>query len=318
MKTRAALTFLAFGAIIAVAIGYIGALGVRIGAPADRTDLSMQVPDVNGLVVGSNVLLRGVPVGKVTAISSSTGSAAIDFYVDNRFRIPVDSDVRLDNLSALGESYIGLVPKTQTGPFLSDGQRIAATAVKQPPSISELATSVVRLLNELDPGALKRIVNEADVALPDPNSVLPNLVRASTLVRNTAVGMDGRGKVLLDNLQTLLRNADWTGPALADIARYLPSIAESFQTIFVGINSLLIPSGVPQVYVNLRLYLTRIQKLLDDRGGDLKVLFEALLPHLQGVAGALMNFDTGQILSNLLAMVPEEGAITLHVTVPER
>jgi len=307
---------LAFGLITAFAIGYIGALGVRIGAPSDRTNLSMQVPDVNGLVVGSNVLLRGVPVGKVSGITSSIQSATVDFYVDNRFRIPVDSDVRLDNLSALGESYIGLVPKTQAGPFLRDGQRIAAKSIKQPPSVSELAISVVRFLNQLDPGALKRIVNEADIALPKPNSVLPNLVHASTLLRNTAAGMDGRGRVLLENFQTLLRNADWLGPTLAEIGTHLPSVGKSFQDIFVGIKGSLIASGSPETMANFRLYLTRIQKFLDERGPDLKVLFEALLPHFQGISGALMNFDTGQILSNMLATVPEDGAITLHVTIP--
>jgi hypothetical protein len=45
-------------------------------------------------------------------------------------------------------------------------------------------------------------------------------------------------------------------------------------------------------------------------------LGEALLPKLKGIAGALMNFDTGQILSNFLASVPPDGAITLHVTIP--
>jgi phospholipid/cholesterol/gamma-HCH transport system substrate-binding protein len=55
---------------------------------------------------------------------------------------------------------------------------------------------------------------------------------------------------------------------------------------------------------------------LDDNGGDFKVLGEALLPQLKGMGGALMNFNTGQILSNFLASVPTDGAITLHVTVP--
>lgn len=316
MKMRDGLSFAAFGLLIAFAIGYIGNLGVSVGPPSERTNLSMQVPDINGLVVGSNVLLRGVAVGQVSAITASIDGATVDFYVDDRFRIPVDSDVRLDNLSALGETYIGLLPNDDDGPFLQDGQRIAAEAITQPPSISELATSVVRVLNQLDPASLERIVNEADIALPDPNSVLPNLAHASTVLRNRAVNMDGRGEALLANFQTLLRNADWVGPALADIGKSLPRSAESFQDIFVNIKAGLIANGSPEAMVNFRLYLTRIQQLLDDRGPDLKVLFEALLPHFQGIAGALMNFDTGQILTNILETVPQDGEITLHVTVP--
>jgi hypothetical protein len=40
------------------------------------------------------------------------------------------------------------------------------------------------------------------------------------------------------------------------------------------------------------------------------------MPNIQAIGGALMNFDTGQILSNMLDTVPEDGTITLHVTTP--
>jgi hypothetical protein len=75
-----------------------------------------------------------------------------------------------------------------------------------------------------------------------------------------------------------------------------------------------IAQGTPQLIFNLNKYLDRIQKFLDDNGGDFKVLGEALLPQLKGIGGALMNFDTGQILARVLDSVPADGTITLHVT----
>ena len=74
--------------------------------------------------------------------------------------------------------------------------------------------------------------------------------------------------------------------------------------------------GGPDILYKFDRFLARIQKLLDNNGGDIKVVGEAFLPHIKGIAGALMNFDTGQILSNMLASLPEDGAITLHVTIP--
>jgi virulence factor Mce-like protein len=302
--------------MIALAIGYFALLGVRIGPPSHRTNVSMSVADVNSLVVGSNVLLRGVPVGKVTKIESSVNAAIIGFYIDGGYEVPVDSDARLENLSALGESYIGLVPKSQGGPMLHDGARIATERVIQPASISELATSVVRVLNQADPDALKRIVGETDTALPNPNSVLPNLSHTSKLLRNVAADMHGRGRDLLDNFQTLLQNAGWLGPLLADLTPALGPIGTHTGNI-IGAPQIFIAQGTPQLIWNLNKYIDRIQKLLDDNGGDFKVLGEALLPQLKGIAGSLMNFDTGQILSNFLASVPADGAVTLHVTVPQ-
>jgi virulence factor Mce-like protein len=276
----------------------------------------MKVADVNGLVVGSNVLLRGVAVGKVSGIESSVDGATVRFYIGDQFQVPVDSDVRLENLSALGESYIGLVPRTQNGPMLHNGQRIATKSIIQPPSISELATSVVRVLDQLDPGALERIVVEADTALPNTNSVLPNLSRTSRLLRNTVADMHGRGRELLDNFQTLLHNADWIGPVLGDLTRqlynYNPHLRELFSTF-----PPLIAIGAPEPLYKFDAFLARIQKLLDNNGGDLKVLGDRFLPHLKGIAGSLLNFDTGQILTNLLDGMPQDGAITLHVSVPE-
>ncbi len=102
--------------------------------------------------------------------------------------------------------------------MLQDGQHIATEAVTVPPSIAELATSVVRVLNQLDPGQLKRTLAEADAALPDPQQVLPNLARASLLLRNMTEGMDGRGQEVLDNAQALLQNAGWVGgPTLTEM-----------------------------------------------------------------------------------------------------
>jgi phospholipid/cholesterol/gamma-HCH transport system substrate-binding protein len=310
LRLRDVVSFLAFGAIIVVVLGYFATLGLRVNLPSDRTNLSMNVPDTNGLVVGSNVLLRGVPVGKVTGTSASIQAATVDFYVEGQYRIPVDTEVRLENVSALGESYVGLVPHGDGGQVLQNGQRISTERVVQPPSISELATSITRVLDQMDPGALKRVISEADTALPDPTTVLPNLSRASILLDNTVHEMNGRGRLLLGNFQTLLANAEWVNPILTSLTPPVREIGKGIQDFFKHIPTSFEPGNIS----NLNKLVARIQNLLDDRGGDLKVLGEAFQPKLNAIAASLMNFDTGQLLDNLLQQVPADGTITLHVT----
>lgn len=310
-------TAVAFTLMILGAVWYILGLGVRIGPPSERVNLSMDVPDINGLLVGSNVLLRGVPVGKIESISTSVDFATVDFYIDSRYQVPVDSEVRLANLSALGEPFIGFVPRTAGGPMLRDGERIEAEQIVNPPSISELAVSLSRLLNQADPIALERVVGELDAALPDPNVVLPNIARSAVLIRNMAANLNGSGRDLFDNYQTLIGNAQWLGPLLADIAPGLRTVGVSAGVLFSGLQ-LNRPLGAPDIYFQVNRLIDRLQKLLDDNGGDIKILGEAFLPHLQGIGGALMNFDTGQLLSRVLESVPAEGAVTLHVDVPPR
>jgi len=258
------------------------------------------------------VLLRGAPVGKVTNTGTSIQTATIGFYVVGNFRIPVDTEVRLENLSALGESYIELVPRSDGGQMLKDNQHIAGESVVQQPSISELATSVVRVLNQLDPDALRRIIGESDAALPDPTTVLPNMARASTVLNNMVNGLNGQGRELLSNFQTLIYNAEWVGPALTALAPQVQVIGRNFQDFFKHF-PILYGRGQPENFENLNNLVARIQGLLDDRGGDLKVLGEAFQPKLNTIAGSLMNFDTGQILDHFLQQVPADGTITLRV-----
>ncbi len=310
------LSFAAFAAIIAIAAAYIGSFGLRMGPPAHRINLSMAVPDVKGLVVGSSVLLRGAAIGKVTGVSSSVSNATIEFYIDADQRVPVDSDVRLDNLSALGEAFIGLIPRTAHGPMLTDGQRIATESIIVPPSISQLAASVVRVLNQLDPVQLKEILGEADAALPDPGQVLPNLARASVLTRNMVVGMHGTGQEVLANFQTLLGNAGWVGPTLAEVGPPVRASGDNISRVWIGMMNTIAWNN-PKNMLLFQKFMARLQNFLDTRGPDIKVVTQALLPQFKGIGGALMNFDTAQILSNALSDIPEEGAITLHVTIPD-
>lgn len=316
MIAKGGLSFISFVVMVMLAFGYFRSMGVSLTPPPERTRISMQVHDISGLVIGSSVQLRGVPIGEVNGITTSVSDATVNFYIDSRYKIPADSDIRLENLSALGEAYIEFVPRSEGGPILKDGQRLATEAITQPLSISELATTVVRVLNQFDPGALQRIVAEADTALPNPTAVLPNLSRAATLLRDTATSMHGKGRDLLDNFQVLLRNAQWVGPVLAYNTPWLTRMGHDFAALNDAA-VVLHDRGAPQTLHNLSHLVGRLEHFLDHSGGDIKVLMQSMLPYLNDMSGALMNLDTAQVLHNVLASVPEEGAITLHVTIPE-
>ena len=313
MKPRFLVTFLVFAVMIAGTVKYIVGFGVRLSPPGDAVRISMQVPDVNGLVVDSSVLLRGVLVGKVTAVHTAPAGATVDFYIDSRFPIPVDSEVRLENLSALGESYIGFLPRTESGPMLADGQRVATENVRAPASVLEFATTMARFLDQLDPVRLARITEELDQALPDTDATLPNLIRASLLARGAVRDFDGRGSALLDNLETLLQNAEFVGPGIAQITEPLTVAEPEVTGLLQQAEKVVLTTGSPQAMRNIGRLFDRVQRFLDERSPDLKVFAEAFAPNIKAIAAAEMNFDTGRILSNLLDAVPEDGTVRLHV-----
>ena len=312
VKVRDIVSYAFFAIIIAIVLFYFSSFGLRVVPPSNRTNLSMNVPEINGLVPDSNVLLRGVPVGKVTKTRTDINAASVDFWVGGEYKIPVDTQVQLQNLSALGESYIELVPRSDDGPLLKDNQRIDTDRVVAPASVTELAATVTRILNQLEPGALQRIIAEADAAFPDPVRVLPNLSRASTLFNNMLNGLNGEGRVLLSNFGTLIRNSEWINPDLTAFTPNLTLIGQYTQDFFKNF-PVIFGRDSPNSFRQLKFLLDRVQTLLDTNGGDLKVLGEAFQPKLNTIAATLMNFDTGQILDNFLNQVPAEGMITLRV-----
>lgn len=317
MMWKNAAAFTAFLAMIVAFVVYIVSLGIGVTPPANRTNLTMNVSDINNLVVDSNVLYRGVPVGKVSQIDTSIANSTIHFYVQGEYKVPAGSTIRLENLSALGESYIEIEPTNLSSPWLRDGQQIASESVKLPASISELGTSVVRVLNQLDPNQLEQVVGEVYEGLPDPYAVLSNLEHASLLLRSTTRDLNGRGGKVLDNAQSLLENAGFVGPALADATPGVAGLGPPLQSLWNNGANINIRGDSPGNVYMFGKFLQRIQKLLDDRGPDIRTLTEPLLANVNAIAASLRTIDTSQVLANLLSAVPEDGVINLHVSAPD-
>ena len=265
IKVKDVVSYIVFALIVAIVLFYFSSLGLRVTAPSNRTNLSMNVPEINGLVPDSNVL-----------------------------------------------SYIELVPRSDGGPVLKDNQRISTDSVVAPASVTELAATVTRILDQLEPGALQRIITEADAAFPDPVRVLPNLSRATTLFNNMLKGLNGEGRVLLSNFGTLIRNSEWINPDLTAFTPNVTLIGLYWQDFFKHL-PILFTRDSPNSFKELKILLDRVQGLLDTSGPDLKVLGEAFQPKLNTIAATLMNFDSGQILDNFLNQVPADGMITLRV-----
>lgn len=316
MRVRNLVSLTALVAVAGLALSYLAVLGIRPGPPGQRTVLTMTVGDANGLVAGSSVLLRGIPVGKVTALQPSAAGADITFYIDGDTTVPVDTDVRLDNLSALGETYIGLFPRSGGGAAVHSGQHLDTEKVTQPPSVAQLSASVVHLLNQVDPRQLADIVSEADRALPETQAVLPNLSRASALLASAVSSRPGQGKQILANFQSLLQNADFVGPDIAAAGPDIARVGPAYQALLVAAFRLLRQTGAPESIRDFGVYLGRIQKFLDQAAPDIKTLSETLLPNVTRISAAARGIDTSQLLDGALAAVPANGAVTLHVTVP--
>ncbi|WP_036511508.1 MlaD family protein [Nocardia aobensis] len=311
LKTVASVAGMAV--IAASSFVYLDHIGLETGAFRHIRTAGMSVPDTNGLVVGSRVLLRGVAIGHVTAVTPSADHAEISWNYDDGYRIPVDSRFRVDNLSALGEAYLAVQPTTERGPYLGDGAKVPTAHVVVPTTFQELSARLTRMLEQVEPERIREIFQTVDVALPEDPWVLNDLSRAGELLAKTLTQRSGDLTQLLTALQPLLQSTD-TVPA--DLAGATPKLAEfgsGFTDVLGGVHFAASFGPLTSIEDGAAPLIDALQSFLDKSSGDLHTLGVDLLPGVRAGAAAMSTVDLGRFLDNALASTESGDAVTVHI-----
>ena len=79
-----------------------------------------------------NVTYRGVQVGKVTDVKLTENAAEATLTLDTSPKIPADLQADVRSVSAVGEQYVDLRPRTDSGPYLQDGSVIPVDDTTHP------------------------------------------------------------------------------------------------------------------------------------------------------------------------------------------
>ncbi|WP_280408516.1 MlaD family protein, partial [Nocardia brasiliensis] len=167
----------------------------------NRISATMVIPDAANLVPRSPILLSGIKAGQVTSVRNTADGVEVRFSLDPGRHLPTDSTVVIESLSALGEPYADFRSSTGAPPYVVDGQRIRAQAVRTPRSIPDVARTVTSLLRQLDPQALAGLVATFSQGLAGTDVVIPDLTRAADLLASTLLARNPNLRELLTNLQ---------------------------------------------------------------------------------------------------------------------
>jgi len=81
-----------------------------------RITVTLDLPSAGGLYRFSNVTYRGSQVGKVVAIEPTPHGATATLSLDSSPHIPADLQAQVRSVSAIGEQYVELRPRTNSGP----------------------------------------------------------------------------------------------------------------------------------------------------------------------------------------------------------
>ncbi len=130
-----------------------------------RIGVTLQVPGTGGLYQFSNVTYRGVEVGKVTAIRPTRTGAEVTMSLQRSPKIPADLQANVRSVSAVGEQYVDLVPRTDAGPYLEDGSVISAANASLPQPVGPMLDQMSALVDSIPTGKLTGLLDESFKAL---------------------------------------------------------------------------------------------------------------------------------------------------------
>ncbi|MFA6961280.1 MAG: outer membrane lipid asymmetry maintenance protein MlaD [Opitutaceae bacterium] len=104
------------GVFVLIGLAAVAYLALRIGAGAlvggDTYALKARFSNAGGLNPGSNVIIAGVPVGRITGVELNPKdySAIVTFSVRKSVQLPTDSIASIKTTGLIGDKFLALSP----------------------------------------------------------------------------------------------------------------------------------------------------------------------------------------------------------------
>ncbi|MGV0581008.1 MlaD family protein [Mycolicibacterium elephantis] len=204
-----------------------------------RLTVKLELPASGGLYRFANVTYRGVQVGKVTAMDVSRSRATATLSLDTSPKIPADLVAEVRSVSAVGEQYVELLPRTDSPPYLRDGSVISMADTKVPQQVSPMLDQVSALLDSVPKDSLSKVIDETFAAFGETGYEMGSLVDSSSKISGDLNSVAQRSATLVEDAWPLLNSQAQTTDALEVWARSLAGITGQVVTDDPQIRTLL-------------------------------------------------------------------------------
>lgn len=181
-----------FAVIAVLAVGYTGARYAQVTDWIANANYSVtiELPTSGGLFPGAQVTYRGVPIGRVSAVTLTATGVQATLSIGRSWHVPADVMANVEDRSVVGEQYVDLVPKAAGGPDLRDGAILPTAQTTTPLSTDQLIESLDSLVNSIGTSDLRTVVSQMGTALGDHGAQLASILdNSSQLVTKAAANL---------------------------------------------------------------------------------------------------------------------------------
>jgi phospholipid/cholesterol/gamma-HCH transport system substrate-binding protein len=124
---------------------------VRGSATGNRTNVVAYFENSNGIYVGDDVTILGVPVGQITAIQPEPQRVKVSFWYDDKYKVPANANAAVLSPMLVTSRAIQLTPSYSGGPVLADGAVIPRERTVVPVEYDDFRKQLQRLTETLQP-----------------------------------------------------------------------------------------------------------------------------------------------------------------------
>jgi virulence factor Mce-like protein len=254
-----------------------------------RNEVTLQLPTSGGLYRFSNVTYRGVEVGKVTEMRVTPHGAEATLSIATSPKIPADLVAEVRSVSAVGEQYVDLRPRTDSGPYLQNGSVITAQNATVPPAVGPVLDRVSQLVGTFPKDRLGDLLDETYKGFNGAGFDFGSLLDSGNTISRDLNGIADQTRTLADDSRPLLEGQAATSDEIRTWARSLAG--------FTG--------QLAKDDQQFRTVLQTFPGFSDEVSGllnQLKPTLPVLLANLGTVSEILMTYNAS--LEQLLVLLP--------------
>ena len=291
ISSRTKKQLLVFVFITLVGVSFVGARYARLDKLVydSSYQVKAQFAQSGGIFTGAEVTYRGVRVGQVSDMELTRDGVDVVLSIDKGYdRIPSDTLALVANKSAVGEQYVDLEPRVDSGPYLRDNSRITTPNTQVPVSTTRILTSVDQFVNSVPQDDLRTVVSELGAGFKDTGPDLARMIDTSSSFIQAANQNFDTTTALIRDSNTVLRTQSDKGSAINSFAQNLALfsgvVADNDQALRA-----LIDNGSATAN-ELRTFLEQNQVDLGSLINNLVTTGQVVVKHLDGVRQILVLY----------------------------
>ncbi|WP_310961121.1 MlaD family protein [Nocardioides terrisoli] len=291
ITSRVRKQLLVFVLITLVGVSYVGARYARLGRLFYDSNYQVhaQFAQSGGIFKGAEVAYRGVQVGQVSAMKLTNDGVDVVLGIDKGYdKIPSDTIARVSNLSAVGEQYVDLEPKTDSAPYLKNGSQIATPDTRTPVSTTALLTNLDELVQSVPKDKLRTVISSLGAAFKGTGPDLTKIIDSSTSFIDTANQNFDTTTALIRDSNTVLKSQADKASAIRSFSRDLSLFTHTLVNKDAAIRSLIDNGSATSV--ELRTFLEQNEVNLGRLIANLVTTGKVVVKHLAGVRQILVLY----------------------------